>query len=148
MRVRRYGGGWRNVKVFTGLGCWCWYQSGKGIVEIRWVYVLDLDGTHREECLFGTDPAMSPGAIIEVHGGRWNIETTFQEMRKHLGLETTRGWSKGTVLRMAPCLFLMYTIVVLFYDPMPASSTHLRRRHWVGKESVTLSNMIISVRHH
>jgi hypothetical protein len=146
MRVRWYGGGWRNVKVFTGVGCW--YKSGKGIVEIRWVYVLDLDGTHREECFFSTDPSMSPEAIIEMYGGRWNIETTFQEMREHFGLETTRGWSKGTVLRMAPCLFLLYTIVVLFYDTMPASSTHLRRRHWVGKESVTLSDMIISVRHY
>ncbi len=146
MRVRWYGGGWRNVKVFTGVGCW--YKSGKGIVEIRWVYVLDLDGTHREECFFSTDPSMSPEAIIEMYGGRWNIETTFQEMREHFGLETTRGWSKGTVLRMAPCLFLLYTIVVLFYDTMPASGTHLRRRHWVGKESVTLSDMIISVRHY
>jgi len=146
MHVRWYGGGWRNVKVFTGVGCW--YKSGKGIVEIRWVYVIDLDGTHREECFFSTDPSMSPEAIIEMYGGRWNIETTFQEMREHFGLETTRGWSKGTVLRMAPCLFLLYTIVVLFYDTMPASSTHLRSRHWLGKESVTLSDMIISVRHH
>ncbi|TWT87877.1 hypothetical protein Pla100_58260 [Neorhodopirellula pilleata] len=69
-------------------------------------------------------------------------------MREHFGLETTRGWSRRTVLRMAPCLFLLYTIVVLFYDTMPQSSGHFRQRHWVGKESVTLSDMIISVRHH
>ena len=68
MRVRWYGGGWRNANVFTGVGCWC--KSGKGIVEIRWVYVIDLDGTHREECFFSTDPSMSPEAIIEMYGGR------------------------------------------------------------------------------
>lgn len=146
LRVRWYGGGWRNVKVYTGVGCW--YKSGKGIVTIRWVYVIDLDGTHRDECFFATDPSMSPEAIIEMYGGRWNIETTFQEMREHFGLETTRGWSENTVLRMGPCLFLLYTIVVVFYDTMPASSTHLRMRRWAGKESVTLSDMIISVRHH
>jgi hypothetical protein len=146
LRVRWYGGGWRSVKVFTKEGCW--YKSGKGIVTIRWVYVIDLDGTHRDECFFTTDPTMSPEAIIEMYGGRWNIETTFQEMREHLGLETTRGWSRGTVLRMAPCLFLLYTIVVLFYDTMPASSKHIRERSWAGKESVTLSDMIISVRHY
>lgn len=146
VRVRWYGGGWRNVKIFAGVGCW--YKSGKGLVSIRWVYVIDLDGTHRDECFFSTDVSMSAQEIIEMYGGRWNIETTFQELREHFGLETTRGWSRNTVLRMAPSLFVLYTIVVLFYDTMPATSTHLRWRTWSGKEAVTLSDMIISVRHH
>lgn len=146
LRVRWYGGGWRNVKVYSDQGCW--YKSGKGLVSIRWVYVIDRDGTHRDECFFSTDPSMSPTAIIEMYGGRWNIETTFQEMREHFGLETTRGWSKKTVLRMAPCLFLLYSIVAIFYDTMPTSSRHLRERSWLGKEATTFSDMIISVRHH
>ena len=91
---------------------------------------------------------MTAQGTIEMYGGRWNIETTFQEMREHFGSETTRGWSAGTVLRMAPCLFVLYTIVVLFYDTMPASSPHLRTRTWSGKQAITLSDMIISVRHH
>jgi hypothetical protein len=40
-------------------------------------------------------------------------------MRSHLGLEMTRGWRQETVLRMAPCLFLLDALGVLFYDPMP-----------------------------
>ena len=146
LRVRWYGGGWRNVEIYSGVGCW--YKSGKGLVRIRWVYVIDLDGTHRDECFFATDPSMSPAEIIQMYGGRWNIETTFQEMREHFGLETTRGWSKKTVLRMAPCLFLLYSIVVVFYDTMPQTSPHLRERSWVGKEATTFSDMIISVRRH
>ena len=146
LRVRWYGGGWRNVEVYSDVGCW--YKSGKGLVTIRWVYVIDLDGTHRDECFFTTDKEMSPQAIIEMYGGRWNIETTFQEMREHFGLETTRGWSRLTVLRMAPCLFLLYSITVVFYDTMPAGSTHLRERSWIGKEATTFSDMIISVRRH
>lgn len=39
---------------------------------------------------FTTDPSMAPREVIEMYGGRWNIETTFQELRAHLGLETTR----------------------------------------------------------
>lgn len=146
MKVRWYGGGWRNVEVITGTGHW--FKSGKGLVPILWVYVRDLDGTHRDEYFFSTDTQMSAGEVIEMYGGRWNIETTFQEMRAHLGLETTRGWHRNTVLRMAPCLFLLYTIVVTFYDTMPQSSPHLRTRWWVGKEFITFSDMIISVRHH
>lgn len=146
LKVRWYGGGWRNVEVITGTGGW--FKSGKGLVMIRWVHVRDLDGTHRDEYFFSTDTSMSAGAIIEMYGGRWNIETTFQELREHLGLETTRGWSPMTVLRMAPALMVMYTLVVAFYDTMPESSPHLRNRNWFGKEHVTFSDMMISVRHH
>ena len=146
LKVRWYGGGWRHVEVVTGTGGW--FKSGKGLVMIRWVYVRDLDGTHRDEYFFSTDVTMSPRQIIEMYGGRWNIETTFQELREHLGLETTRGWSRRTVLRMAPSLIVMYSLVVTFYDTLPPSSPHRRHRTWVGKESVTFSDMIISVRHH
>lgn len=124
IKVRWYGGGWRNVEVITGTGGW--FKSGKGLVMIRWVHVRDLDGTHRDEYFFSTDTSMTPQVIIEMYGGRWNIETTFQELREHLGLETTRGWSRRTVLRMAPALIVMYTLVATFYDTMPQSSPHLR----------------------
>ena len=146
LKVRWYGGGVRSVEVITGTGGW--FKSGKGLVMIRWVYVRDLDGTHRDEYFFSTNPSMSIRAIIEMYGGRWNIETTFQELRAHLGFETTRGWSRGTVLRMAPALIVLYTIVVTFYDTIPSRSSHFRCRNWIGKESVTFSDMIISVRHH
>jgi hypothetical protein len=146
LQVRWYGGGRRNVGVITGTGHW--FKSGKGLVPILWVYVRDLDGTHRDEYFFSTDTSMTASEVIEMYGGRWNIETTFQELRAHLGLETTRGWHRNTVLRMAPSLFLVYTLVVTFYDTMPATSSHLRERSWNGKEFVTFSDMIISVRHH
>ena len=144
LRVRWYGGGWRNVEVITGKGHW--YKSGKGLVAVLWVFVGDLDGTHRDEYFFTTDTSMSAKAVIEMYGGRWNIETTFQEMRSHLGLETTRGWSRQTVLRMAPCLFCLYTLVVVFYDTMPWSNPHVRETPWLGKEATTFSDMICSVR--
>jgi len=144
IRVRWYGGGWRNVEVITGKGHW--YRSGKGAIPVLWVFVRDLSGTHREEYFYTTDLSMSAKAVIEMYGGRWNIETTFQEMREHLGLETTRGWSRQTVLRMAPCLFCLYTIVVLFFDTMPWSNPHLSSKQWIGKEQTTFSDMMSSVR--
>ena len=91
---------------------------------------------------------MSASDVIKQYGGRWNIETTLQEMRAHLGLETTGDWHRNTVLRMAPSLFLLYTNVVTFYDTLPQSSPHLRERSWIGKEVITFSDMIISVRYY
>ena len=78
------------MEVVTGTGQW--YKSGPALVPVRWVFVHDLTGTHRDEYFFTTDVAMSAAAVIETYTGRWNIETTFQEMRSYLGLETTRGW--------------------------------------------------------
>jgi hypothetical protein len=144
LRVRWYGGGWRNVEVVTGTGHW--YKSGKGLVPVLWVFVRDLDGTHRDEYFFTTDTSMTAKQVIEMYGGRWNIETTFQEMRSDLGLETTRGWSQQTVLRMAPLLFCLYTLIVVFFDAMPWSNQHIRVKQWLGKEGTTFSDMILSVR--
>lgn len=132
--------------MITGVGGW--FKSGKGLVSIRWVHVRDLDGTHRDKYFFTTDTSMSASAVLEMHGGRWKIETTFQELRAHLGLEMNRGWHRQTVLRMAPCLFTLHMIVEIFYDTMPERSSHLRTGSWLGKESITFSDMIIIVRHH
>jgi len=142
--VRWYGGGWRNVEVVSGTSHW--FKSGKGLVPIIWVFVRDLDGAYRDEYFFSTDTKMPASEIIEMYGGRRNVETTLQEMRAHLGLETTRGWHRKTVLRMAPCLLSLYTIVVVFYDTMPRTSPHLQTRQWIGKNCVTFSDMIINVR--
>jgi hypothetical protein len=110
------------------------------------VYVRDESGTHRDECFYSTDASMPLRQIIETYCARWNIETTFQEMREHLGLESTRGWSRETVLRMAPCLMYLYTLVVVFYDTLPRSGDYLRSYRWKGKRGVTFSDMISSVR--
>jgi DDE superfamily endonuclease len=138
-----YGGGTRAVGLASGSGHW--YKSGHGLVPIGWVFVRDKDGTHRDEYFFSTDPAMDPVAMVESYTGRWNLETTFQEARCHLGLETTRGWCRRTVLRAAPCLFGLYTVVALLYQALPESKRAGGVR-WPGKVGVTFSDALTSVR--
>ena len=108
-----YGGGTRRVEAATGVGHW--YKGGRGLVPVRWVFVKDATGTHRDEYLFTTDTELSPDAVGGTYCGRWSIETTFQEARSALGLETTRGRCKSTVLRAAPCLFGLYTVVAVLF---------------------------------
>src|SRR6185312_8864008 len=122
-----------------------WYKAGAGLVPIRWVFVRDRDGTHRDEFFFSTDVGLDPVAIIATYTARWNIETTFQELRALLGLETTRGWSRQTVLRMAPCLFGLYTVVALLYRELPASQRE-GGVDWPGKSGVTFSDALRAVR--
>jgi hypothetical protein len=143
-KVDWYGGGQRRVEVVSGSGCW--FRSGKGLVPVTWVFVHDLTGTHRDEYFFTTDQAMSPEAVIAAYTGRWNIETTFEELRSFIGLETTRGWKRNTVLRAEPCLFGLYTVVVLLYARLPARWRRVRAVNWPGKRDVTFSDAITAVR--
>jgi hypothetical protein len=144
LNVAWYGGGRRDVEVVTGTGHW--YKAGQGLVEVRWVFVHDLTGNHRDEYFFTTDVGMSAQQVIETYVGRWNEETTFQEMRSYLGLETTRGWKERTVLRVAPCLFGLYTLVACLYSQLPRRYARVRAVDWPGKTDVTFSDAITAVR--
>ncbi len=143
-QVAWYGGGRRDVAIVSGTGQW--YKTGQGLVAVRWVFVHDLTGSHRDEYFFSTEVAMSAPGVIETYVGRWNEETTFQEMRSYLGLETTRGWKEQTVLRMAPCLFGLYTVVAALYSQLPKRYARLRAVQWQGKQDVTFSDAISAVR--
>lgn len=84
--------------------------------------------------------------MIAYYCGRWNIETTFQEMRSHLDLETTRGRCAKTVMRAAPCLFGLYSVVALLYEATP-SEQRCGAIAWPGKTTVTFSDALACVRH-
>jgi hypothetical protein len=145
LSVGWYGGGKRRVRVITGVGHW--YRQGQGLVHIRWVYVQDLDVSHRDEYFYSTDSQLAATEIIEAFVGRWDIEVTFEEMREHLGLETTRGRSRNTVLRVEPCQFLLYSLIVYWYAQLDSQrEAAVVWYSWPGKTSITFSDAMIAVR--
>ena len=83
-------------------------------MPVRWVCVLD-PASGREDYFYTTDPSMAPERIVECFAGRWPIEVTFEEVRAHLGFETTRHWCKNSVLRVAPCQLGLFSVVSLVY---------------------------------
>ncbi|MDG3005491.1 transposase [Paludisphaera mucosa] len=74
MTVAWYGGGTRRVETATGTGRW--YKGGDRLVPIRWAFVHDRGGTHRDEYFYTTDATFDVRGIVETYTGRWNIETT------------------------------------------------------------------------
>jgi len=144
-KVNWYGGGRRQVGLVSGKGHW--YKSGFGLVSVRWVYVEDRQGTHRPEYFFSTDPEMSVRQIVESYTMRWNIEVTFEEIRAHLGFNTTRHRCAKAVQRVEPWLMGLFTIVTLIWQQ------HLRRhpartaeRPWYTKEEPTFADALRTVR--
>lgn len=115
-------------------------------MAVLWVFVHDLSGTHRDDYLFTTDLSLTATHVIEYFTGRWSIETTFQEIRAYLGLETTRGRKKETVLRLAPCLSGLYTVVAALYAQMPGRYQRKRLIECVRKTDTTFSDAITAVR--
>src|SRR5262249_2363251 len=77
---------------------------------------------------------------------RWNIETTFAEMRAQLGLETTRGRCRQTVVRAEPCLFGLYSVVAVAYWQLPQEAQQEGGVDWPGKGGGTFSDELCAVR--
>jgi len=143
--VTWYGGTRRAVEFVTGTGLW--YRSGKGWVPVRWVFVHDLQGTHRDEYFYTTDPTLSAPRIISLYTARWPLEVTFEEMRTHLGLETTKQWTKKSVLRMAPFLLGLFSVICLLFARY--TRTHRvrpRATPWYHKTEPTFADALATVR--
>lgn len=145
MLVEWYGGTVKPVRWLSGVGCRD--APGQPLLEIRWVLVEDLE-TGRRECFQSTNPALEPQDIIESYVLRWYLETTFQECREHLGLETMRNRVRNSVERSVPCLFGLFSLVTVWYatqhpdgqPPLPA------RDAWYSKQEVTFSDAIAALR--
>jgi hypothetical protein len=63
---------------------------------------------------------------------RWQLEVTFQEMRRHLGFETQRQWSDLAIRRTTPALLGMFSLVSLFAlgQMRQAAGALLRQAGW------------------
>jgi hypothetical protein len=143
--VNGYGGQTRQVELIGGTGYW--YKGGAGPVPVRWVFVHDLQGTHRDQYLYSTDTSLRPDQIVSLFTGRWSIEVTFQEVRAHLGFTTPRNWSARSVPRTAPCLLGLFSLVSLIFARhaqhqrvTPAVSA------WYAKREATFADAITTVR--
>lgn len=143
--VSWYGGQSRRVECVSEAAHW--YKGGEGLVPVRWVYVHDVQGTHRDDYLYATEPTLRPDQIVSYFTARWSIEVTFQEVRAHLGFTTPRNWSAKSVLRTAPSLLGLFSIVSLIF------ARHIRDRRleclgsrWYAKQQATFSDAISAVR--
>jgi hypothetical protein len=70
----------------------------------------------------------------------------FQECREYLKLESTKCYGRQTVLRFTPCLFGLYTIIVLLYLQLPDLLRLPSMMSWRGKSTTTFADMLMCVR--
>ena len=84
-----YGRGERTVEVSSATAVW--YSTGLYAVPPRWVLVRDPQDEFATQALLCTDLEADPEKILSWFAMRWQLEATFQGVRRHLGFETQRG---------------------------------------------------------
>ena len=93
-------------------------------------------------------PVWAPEQIIGWYTDRWNIEVTFEEMRAHMGFETQRNWSRRSIERTTPCLFGLFSLVVLMANILYPEKIPIQQTAWYKKDEATFSDVLASVRSH
>jgi hypothetical protein len=107
-----YGSPERVVEIASAKAVW--YSTGLFAVRVRWVLIHDPEGGFKTQALLCTDLDADPEQIVRWFMMRWQLEVTFQEMRRHLGFETQRQCSELAIRRTTPALLGLFSIVTLF----------------------------------
>jgi hypothetical protein len=147
VRVQWYNGHRRGLEVTSGTGVW--YRIGQPVLPVRWVIVRDPTGQLDPRAYFSTRPSDQPRGLVQTFVKRWTIETTFEESRAHLGIETQRQWSDQAIARTTPCLFGLYSLVALLAHALhPTGKIPISTSAWYQKSHATFADVLAAVRQH
>jgi hypothetical protein len=141
-----YGADTRYVlKIVTGTAIW--HHSGLPPAPIRWVLVRDPTGVRNPQAFLCSDIDVAPATLLGWFVSRWSMETTFQESREHLGVETQRQWSDLAIARTTPALFGLFSLLTLWAaNPKIVPNLRPRSAAWYDKSQPTFSDIIAAVR--
>ena len=78
----------------------------------------------------------------------WQLEVTFQEVRRHLGFETQRQWSDLSIERTTPALLGLFSLIALFAHQWmrQAAGAFRRQAAWYHKRHPTFADALAVVR--
>src|SRR3954470_4148271 len=140
-----YGIGPRTIQVATGTAVW--YRVSLPVVPLRWVLIRDPQQQFRTQALLCTDREVAPAQIVQWFVLRWQLETTYAEVRAHLGVETQRQWSDLAIARTTPCLLALFSLITLLASELhQRGKLPLRSSAWYRKTQPTFSDTIAAVR--
>jgi|tagenome__1003787_1003787.scaffolds.fasta_scaffold20740371_1 hypothetical protein len=140
-----YSEGPRTIQVATGTAVW--YRVGLPVVPIRWILIRDPQQQFRPQALLSTHLEVVPQQAVQWFVLRWQLETSFAEVRAKLGVETQRQWSDLAIARTTPCLLALFSLVTLLANNLHQRGKLLPRQSaWYRKPQLTFSDAIAAVR--
>jgi DDE superfamily endonuclease len=144
--VKWYGG--ITKKVFIQSGKCLWYYIGHPPVAIHWVLIKEQENSDAV-ALFSTNLNHSPVRIIEGYVERWSEEVTFEEARRHLGMETQRQWSDEAIAKATPIILASFSVITIMAWELSKYRKEMippQRTSWYRKENVTFSDVLAYIR--
>ena len=142
-----YATGKRTLQIVSDTAVW--YHAGLPPVPIRWLVVKDPNGQFPPQALLSTDETITPQQMLTYFIQRWTVETTFEEARAHLGMETQRQWNDQAIARTTPVVLALFAIVALLADTLgKKTACSARQTAWYRKTNPTFSDALAWVRKH
>src|SRR3954464_15286840 len=135
----------RQVDVATGTALW----NSHGItLPVRWVLTRDPAGRAETRVFVCSDPQRSASEILTWYAMRWAGEVTFEEARRHLGVETQRQWSDLAIQRTTPLLLGLFSLVTLWAGELAARTSKLPvlGAAWYKNPDPTFADCLAAVR--
>jgi hypothetical protein len=143
MLVGWYGGLEKEVLVYN---LDCIWNAGHKIVPIRMVLIKSSPNAEAI-ALFSTDFNHTSEFIIETYIGRWPIEVTFEESRRHLGVETQRQWCDNSIARETPSIFASFSLITLIALKIKSEKEiSVKQASWYKKREATFSDIFMCVK--
>jgi DDE superfamily endonuclease len=141
--------GWygrRTGRLDIASGTALWHHPGMR-VAIRWVLVRDPSGEKEPQAFLCTDQKAAPADILRWFVRRRRTETTFEEARRHLGVESQRQWSDLAILRTTPALLGLFSLVTLWASQLAAErGPVVEYIRWHPKPLPTFSDALALIR--
>jgi hypothetical protein len=149
---------WQDVEVNV-YGCTRWlralayevvWPTVLGCRVIRVVVVRDPSGRMRDCYLFTTDLRARLSWVITKFAWRWAIEVLFRASKQVLEVEAPQHWSQESVEKVAPWVWSMQAVVMVWYitagyESAEAAEWRARMGEWDSEWS--LRHMIQVLRH-
>ena len=140
-----YGKSNQVMQIATGTALW--YKSNDPLVPLRWVLIKDPGARIAPVALLCTERQLDAQSIINHFIRRWTVKVTFEEVRRHLGVESQRQWSDLAIARTTPVLMGLFSLVTLWSNQLQNQQyIEAQRSAWYQKVNPTFSDAIALVR--
>lgn len=138
-------GQFRTVEYKTFVASWA---RVCGTQPLRIVVVRCATGLLPLRIFFCTDAVACARAVLEYYAGtRWPIEVTFRDLKQLLGFSQSSARVEAAVLRMAPWVGYVYTVLVLWFvrlDLTPAAVVRAECRWYRQKRTIAFADILRS----
>lgn len=132
----------RSLRALAYEVVWPWVL---GYRRLQVVVVRDPSARMRDAYLFTTDLEASLSWVIRQFAWRWSIEVLFRASKQVLQIETPQQWSRESVEKVAPWVWSMQSVVMVWYitaGHQSAEAAELRGRLGDWDSEWSLRHMI------